>query len=175
MNRHPPNLGGMGFQGRGWWRMARPFLTPNMTGRRLHRTMQMSPALPGSLKALLFPPPVNKVQNKGTQGVRARYDAEPPPFFSIVRHPGRPVISVPAIFQSPKKWEATGLGIARQRGKSPKVAGSVQKVCGPREQKVSQKTFAPPKPSFSFALVQPHFAPMQEAFYSLGAPKDLWL
>ena len=59
----------------------------------------MIPALPGSLKALLFPPLVSKVQNKGTQRVRARYDAELPPFISIdiiiVRRPGRPVISVP--------------------------------------------------------------------------------
>ena len=47
---------------------------------------------PGSLKALLFPPLFNKVQNKGPQGVRARYDAELPPIISIVRHPGRPVI-----------------------------------------------------------------------------------
>ena len=32
---------------------------------------------------------------KGTQGVRARYDAELPPFISIVRFPGRPVMLVP--------------------------------------------------------------------------------
>ena len=47
---------------------------------------------PGSLKALLFPPLFNKVQNKGTQGVQARYDTELPPFMSIVRCPSRPVI-----------------------------------------------------------------------------------
>ena len=41
---------------------------------------------------LLFPPLVNKVQNKGTQGVRARYDAELPPYISIVRCHSRPVI-----------------------------------------------------------------------------------
>ena len=35
-----------------------------------------SPARLGSLKALLFPPLLNKVQNKGTQGVQARYGAE---------------------------------------------------------------------------------------------------
>ena len=48
----------------------------------------------GSLDALLFPPLllINKVENKGTQGVRARYDAELPPIISIVRYPGRPVI-----------------------------------------------------------------------------------
>ena len=51
-----------------------------------------SPPFPGSLKALLFPPLLNKVENKGTQGVWARYDAELPPIISIVRHPGRPVI-----------------------------------------------------------------------------------
>ena len=46
------------------------------------------PPSPGNLEALLFPPLVNKVQNKVTQG----YDAELPPFISNVRHPGRPVI-----------------------------------------------------------------------------------
>ena len=52
-----------------------------------------SPSSPGSLKALLFPPLLkNKVQNKGTQGLRARYSTELPPFISIVRHPGRPVM-----------------------------------------------------------------------------------
>ena len=50
------------------------------------------PPAPGSLKALLFPPRLNKVQNKGTEGVRARYGAELPPFVSIVRCLGRPVI-----------------------------------------------------------------------------------
>ena len=50
------------------------------------------PPAPGSLKALLFPPLLNNVQNKGTQGVRARYGVELPPFISIVRYPGRPVI-----------------------------------------------------------------------------------
>ena len=50
--------------------------TPNMTGRRFHRTMEMIPSAPGSLKALLFPPLLNNVENKGTQGVRARYGAE---------------------------------------------------------------------------------------------------
>ena len=53
------------------------------------------PPAPGGLKALLSPPLLNKVQNKGTQGVRARYGAELPPIISIVRYPGRPVISVP--------------------------------------------------------------------------------
>ena len=46
---------------------------------------------PGSLKAFLFPPLLNYV-DKGTQGVRARYDVELPPFISIVRYTGRPVI-----------------------------------------------------------------------------------
>ena len=57
------------------------------------------PPAPGSLKALLFPPLLNKVQNKGTQGVQARYGAELPPITSIVRHPGRPVILVPENFR----------------------------------------------------------------------------
>ena len=50
------------------------------------------PPAPGRLKTLLFPSLLNKVQNKGTQGVWARYGAELPPFISIVRYPGRPVI-----------------------------------------------------------------------------------
>ena len=50
------------------------------------------PPAPGSLKALLFPPLANEVENEGTQGVRARYGAELPPFISIVQYPGRPVI-----------------------------------------------------------------------------------
>ena len=50
------------------------------------------PPAPGSLKALLLPPLLNNVENKGTQGVRARYGAELPPFVSIVWCPGRPVI-----------------------------------------------------------------------------------
>ena len=53
------------------------------------------PPAPGSLKRSLFPTLFNEVQNKGTQGVRARYGAELPPIISIVRCPGRPVISVP--------------------------------------------------------------------------------
>ena len=50
------------------------------------------PPAPGSLKRSLFPTLLNEVQNKGTQGVRARYGAELPPIISIVRYPGRPVI-----------------------------------------------------------------------------------
>ena len=53
------------------------------------------PPAPGSLKRSLFPTLLNEVQNKGTQGVRARYGAELLPIISIVRYPGRPVISVP--------------------------------------------------------------------------------
>ena len=56
---------------------------PNISGRRFHRTVEMIWSRymprPGSLKALLFPPLLNKVQNKGTQGARARYNAELPP------------------------------------------------------------------------------------------------
>ena len=64
-------------------------------------TMEMIPALPGSLKALLFPPLLNEMQNNRTQGVRARYDdAELRPFISIVRHPGRPVMLGADFFQT---------------------------------------------------------------------------
>ena len=51
-----------------------------------------SPPSRDGLKRLLFLPQLNKVQNKGTQGVRARHDAELPPFISIVRHLCCPVI-----------------------------------------------------------------------------------
>ena len=51
-----------------------------------------APPAPGSLKAPLFPPLSNEVQNKGTHGVQARYGAELPPIISIVRYPGRPVM-----------------------------------------------------------------------------------
>ena len=44
------------------------------------------PPAPSSLKALLFPPLLNNVENKGTQGVRARCGAELPPFISIAGH-----------------------------------------------------------------------------------------
>ena len=50
------------------------------------------PPAPGSLKRSLFPTLLNEVQNKGTQGVQARYGAELPPIISIVRYPSRPVI-----------------------------------------------------------------------------------
>ena len=46
------------------------------------------PPAPGRLKALLFPPLLNKVQSKGMRGVQARYGAELPPLISIVWHPG---------------------------------------------------------------------------------------
>ena len=62
---------------------------------------KIPPPAPGSLKALLLPALVNKVQNKGTQGARARYDAELPPIISIVQCPVRPVISVPELFLPP--------------------------------------------------------------------------
>ena len=72
--------------------LSRVLSTPNMIGRRFDRTMEMIPRLPhGSLKALLFPPLKNNVENKESQGVRARYGAELPPFIAIVRSPGRRV------------------------------------------------------------------------------------
>ena len=82
-----------------------------------------SPPSPGSLKAVLFPPRLNKVQNKGTQGARARYDAELPPFISIVLHPGRPLIlgmdrcsRLPAEQDSRSLWLETVLGVRYRKG-----------------------------------------------------------
>ena len=78
------------------------------------------PPAPGSLKRSLFPTLffLNEVQNKGTQGVRARYGAELPPIISIVRYPGRPVISVPEEFSPPTEpfsWFNRGGHLLRQR------------------------------------------------------------
>ena len=54
--------------------------------------MEMIPARPSQSKKPSVSTPIKNVQNKGPQGVQARYGAELPPFFSIVRYPGRPVI-----------------------------------------------------------------------------------
>ena len=87
-----------------------PQSTPNMTGRRFHRTMEMIPALPWSSKSPSVSTPIKqKVQNKATQEVRARYDAELHPFVSIVQCPGHPVI--------------LGMGLSPD---SPKVAFQTQ-------------------------------------------------
>ena len=66
--------------------------TPNMTGRRFHRTMEVIPALPWKAKN----PSVSTLGKlsikQGDVRGGARYDTELPPIISIVRHPGRPVI-----------------------------------------------------------------------------------
>ena len=45
--------------------------TPNMTGRRFHRTMETVPRAPGSLKALLFPPPSKQSTKQGDASGRS--------------------------------------------------------------------------------------------------------
>ena len=50
------------------------------------------PALPLSSKTRAVSTPIKQSTKLGTQGVQASYDTELPPFISIVRHPGRPVI-----------------------------------------------------------------------------------
>ena len=75
--------------------LRRPFSTPNMTGRRFHRTTEVIPRRPWKSKSPFAPRLIKITINKGTRGVRASYDAVLPPFISIVRSPGRPVISVP--------------------------------------------------------------------------------
>ena len=42
--------------------------------------------------------------------MRARYDAELPPFISIVRYPGRPIISVPELCRPPRPRGGGGGG-----------------------------------------------------------------
>ena len=62
---------------------------------------------------LLWRALIINVQNNGTQGVRARYGAELSPFISIVRCPGRPVISL--IFLSLLFWK-TARKITKKQG-----------------------------------------------------------
>ena len=69
--------------------------TPNMTGRRLPRTMEVIPRHPWKSKSPCASRPTKASIIKGTQGVRVRYDTVLPPSISIVWSPGRPVISVP--------------------------------------------------------------------------------
>ena len=66
--------------------------TPNMTGRRFHRTMEMIPARPWQSKSPSVSTPIKQSTKQGNARVRARYGAELPPFISTVRCPGRPVI-----------------------------------------------------------------------------------
>ena len=54
---------------------------------------EVIPRHPWKSKRLFGSKPV-KVEKKGTQGVRAKYNTVLPPFISIVRSPGRPVILV---------------------------------------------------------------------------------
>ena len=77
--------------------------TPNMTRQRFHCTMEVIPALAWKSESLSVSRPsqlsvcvyIYTHINKGTHEVQARYHAEFPPLISIVRCPGRPVISVP--------------------------------------------------------------------------------
>ena len=48
-----------------------PFSTPNMTGRRFHRTMEMIPASPWQSKSPSASILTKQCTNKGTQGVQA--------------------------------------------------------------------------------------------------------
>ena len=87
------------------------------------------PPAPGSLKTLLFPPLLNNVENKGTQGVRARYGAELPPVISIVRYPGRPVISVPKTWENQTEgsdnYTSSGSQKAFRTCRAPKACWSI--------------------------------------------------
>ena len=78
------------------------------------------PPAPGSLKRSLFPTLLNEVENKGTQWVRARYGAELPPIISIVRCPGRPVISVPDLLHSTQEQ-----GLSKLRLQTRLLPGNV--------------------------------------------------
>ena len=72
--------------------------TPNMTGRRFHRTMEALPVAPGSLEAPLLPDLLEQAQTRGREG-RARGTTRcfrhP---FPLCGPPGRPVISAPLLW-----------------------------------------------------------------------------
>ena len=61
-------------------------LTPNMTGRRFHRTTEVMQRCPWKSKSPLLPDLLNEAYTTG-RGARTRYDAVLPPFISIVRCP----------------------------------------------------------------------------------------
>ena len=61
-------------------------------------------------------------------------------------------------------WEIAGKSIISKSG-----LGRVQKVFWTQGAKVSQESFAPPKTSF--ALMQPHLAPVQEVFLRAGSKR----
>ena len=69
-----------------------------------------------------------------------------------------------------KSWEATELGNCPKRENPQKWSGEGAKGFWTQGAKVTQESFAPPKPSF--APVRNEVAPVQEAFCLLG-PKDL--
>ena len=70
--------------------------------------------------------PLNKVQNKGTQGVQARNDTELPPFISIVRHPGQPIIL--GMDNSPKHCDLSRHLQESPGSPGPKSQKSLKKV-----------------------------------------------
>ena len=113
-----------------------------------------SPPSHASLKALLFHPYWTKYKtSKGTQGVQGRYDAELPPFISIVRHPGHPVI----------------LGKEKQR---PSLLVCKQTLCFRAWDFQKRKlTRSEPDPSFSESLLKTAF---QLDWASFSTPDETW-
>ena len=61
--------------------------TPNMTGRRLHRTTEAIPRRPWKAQSPFASRHIRISIRKGTRGVRTRYDTVLLPFISIVRCP----------------------------------------------------------------------------------------
>ena len=94
-----------------------------MTGRRVQCTMEVLPARPWQSKTFFVSNPMKISTNKGMRGVRARYDAVLPPNISIVRHPGRPVISgmEPGVYPYP-----LGAGSARPNPKKGAPKGRAE-------------------------------------------------
>ena len=61
--------------------------TPNMTGRRFHRTTEGIPSSSWKAKSPFASSPIKLSVKKGTRGVRTRYDTVLLPFISVVRCP----------------------------------------------------------------------------------------
>ena len=94
-----------------------------MAGRRFHRTTEMIPHRPWKAKSpfAFGSKPIKISINKGTLGVRVRYDAVLLPFMSIVRRPGRPVIWVPDKNRTQTPFSQTFQALPGSPGKIPDI------------------------------------------------------
>ena len=77
--------------------------TPNMTGRRFHRTTEAIPRRPWKARSPFASRPIRISIKKGTRGMRTTYNTVLRPYISIVRCSSRPVIPVPENAEIPQK------------------------------------------------------------------------